>query len=130
MGIFILIGLAVVEVVNSSTSFSATYDEPYHIANGMEWLDRGTQSEFEQPPLAQGAIALGCYLEGIRSSSEKSNAWDKGIAILQSGGDYRNNLKRARLGVLPFFVLACVVIWLWARCWFSRAAAVCAVFLL
>ena len=127
--VFVLIGMAVVGIENSWTALSATYDEPYHVANGIEWLGQGTQSDLEQPPLAQGAIALGPYLKGIRSPAGNGDVFDKGVAILQSGGDYRNTLKLARLGVLPFFVLACVVTWLWARRWFGRAAAIWAVLL-
>lgn len=107
MGVLMLIGMGVVGVAGNWTALSLTVDETYHIANGMEWLDRGTQRVFEQPPLAQGAVALGPYLKGIRSPAIKSaDLNEEGLAILQSGGDYRNNLRFARLGALPFFVLA------------------------
>src|SRR5580658_4298131 len=132
--VLILAAMAVAGIESSWTVLSATYDEPYHIGNGMEWLDAGTQCDFEQPPLAQGMVALGPYLKGIRLKENRpcvgeGQALGKGIEILQSGGDYRNNLKLSRLGILPFFVLACVVTWLWARRWFGREAAIWAVLL-
>jgi hypothetical protein len=121
--------MAVFRIVNSAYTLSTTYDEPYHIGNGMAWLARGIQSSLEQPPLAQGAVALGLYLAGVRSSTSTDDGNDLGVAVLQQGGDYRNHLRLARLGALPFFVLACGVVWLWARHWFSRAAALWAVLL-
>ncbi|HYB61976.1 MAG TPA: glycosyltransferase family 39 protein [Methylomirabilota bacterium] len=108
---------------------SATYDEPYHIAAGMEWLDKGTYTyESQHPPLARVALALGPYLRGLRSCS-RTDAKDEGYAILYSAGNYKYNLAAARSGNLPFFVLGCLVVFLWARRWFGRAAAVWGVLL-
>ena len=105
------------------TTFTATYDEPLHIADGMEWLDKGTYTyEHQHPPLARIAVSLGPYLSGLRSHSLK-NAGDEGNAILFSNGSYLKNLRLARLGNLPFLFLGCVVVFLWARRWFSRATA-------
>jgi len=95
----------------------------------MEWLDKGTYTyEFLHPPLARVAMAVGPYLKGLRSHS-LANFIDEGNAILYSDGDYWGNLSLARLGNLPFLVLASVVILLWARRWFSRAAGLWALFL-
>jgi 4-amino-4-deoxy-L-arabinose transferase-like glycosyltransferase len=121
--------MSVVGVVNSWTALSATFDEPYHIASGMEWLDKGTYTyEPQHPPLARVVIALGPYLKGLRSIS-LPDMLDEGNAILYSSGDYRSNLASARSGNLFFLVLACFFTFLWARRWFSRAAAIWAVVL-
>jgi 4-amino-4-deoxy-L-arabinose transferase-like glycosyltransferase len=129
IGVLILIGVAVVGVVGSWTALSATYDEPYHIASGMEWLDKGTYTiELQHPPLARVAVALGPYLKGVRSFS-LPDAKDEGNAILYSAGNYRSNLASARSGNLPFLALACFATFVWARRWFGRAAAGWAVLL-
>src|SRR5690349_12813359 len=33
---------AIARVYSADAIFTQTYDEPFHIASGMEWLDRGT----------------------------------------------------------------------------------------
>jgi hypothetical protein len=119
----ILILIATALIVHGSYGLSGTVDEPYHIANGLDWLENGKQADLQQPPLAQGAVALGLYLEGMRFPAGNSETSDKGVAILQSNANYRNNLMLARLGALSFFFLGCVIVWLWARRWFNRAAA-------
>jgi hypothetical protein len=129
VGLLTLIGIATALIVSSWSVLSGTVDEPYHIANGLDWLEHGIQADFEDPPLAQGAMALGLYLEDRHFPEGNGEISDKGIAILESGGNYRNNLKLARLGELPFFFLGCLIVWLWARRWFNRATAGWAVLL-
>ena len=129
LGALIPIGMAVFGIVGSWTSLSATWDEPLHIAGGMEWLDKGRYTyTLEQPPLARIATALGPYLKGLRSSS-LPDAIDEGNAILYSTGNYRSNLAAARSGNLLFLALAGFSVFLWAHRWFGRAAAGWAVLL-
>ena len=59
-------------------------------------------------------IAVGPYLAGVRSQNEKS-LWDEGQKILLADGRYERNLTLARLGILPFFVLASFAVFFWAR---------------
>jgi 4-amino-4-deoxy-L-arabinose transferase-like glycosyltransferase len=51
----------------------------------------------------------------------------EGNRILEARGTYGRNLALARAGTLPFFVIACVVVWLWARRLFGPAPAVASV---
>ena len=51
------------------------------------------------------ADALGPYVSGLRSYARETG-WEEGNQILYSGGAYWRNLRLARLGALPFFVLA------------------------
>src|SRR3954470_3884500 len=52
-------------IVATYSVFNHTFDEPAHIATGMEWLDRGSYSwEPQHPPLARVLTALGPYLMG------------------------------------------------------------------
>jgi hypothetical protein len=109
--------------------FNQTWDEPAHVAAGMQWLDRG-QYTYEplHPPLARVMVALGPRLAGIRSAGH-DNVWLEGNSILYAGGAYQRNLALARLGVLPFFVLASLVVFAWTRRIGGMTAAVCAVLL-
>src|SRR5262245_54933260 len=79
----VLLASAVAGIQSSWTALSPTYDEPYHIANGLAWLGRGTQDDFEQPPLAQGVAALGLYLKGIRVAPAKRPVREDVRAIQQ-----------------------------------------------
>src|SRR5690242_6750992 len=93
----------------------------------MEWLEKGAYTyELQHPPLARVAVALGPYLSGLRSHSIRSSPYDEGNAILYSSGDPVKNVKLARLGNLPFFVLGCVVVFMWGWRWFGPAEAVIA----
>jgi 4-amino-4-deoxy-L-arabinose transferase-like glycosyltransferase len=123
------IGIAVVGIENSWTNLSATYDEPYHIASGMEWLHNGPNTNrLENPPLASVVVALGPYFRGLRSPSLWS-LYVEGNTILYSDGSYSSNLASARCSNLIFFALACIAIFQWARGWFNRTAAIWAVIL-
>ncbi len=110
----LLIGVAAMRIVTTYSVFSETYDEPAHIATGLELLDRGTYTyETQHPPLARTAAALLPYLAGARSQGQP-DMWREGRAILYSGNTTRT-LFLARLGMLPFFLLACGALWAWTR---------------
>ena len=127
--VLLLIGVAAVAVARTWTTFTATFDEPLHLASGMEWLDKGSYSyELQHPPLARAALALGPYLKGLRSFS-LPEAKAEGNAILYSGGSYWSNLASARGGNLLFLAQAGVIVFLWARRWFSKTTGLWAVLL-
>lgn len=120
--VLIFVGAAV-RVVMTYPVLTQTYDEAYHLATGMEWLDLGRYTyEYGHPPLARALIALGPYLVGLHSFGMRDgNA--EGNALLHSGDRYWRNLSLARLGTLPFLLSACLVVWLWSNELFGRAAA-------
>jgi hypothetical protein len=119
----LLVAFAVARIVATYRVFNQTYDEPAHIASGIEWLDEGQyRYEHQHPPLARVAVALGPYLAGIRCSGLKS-VWEEGNEILYSGGRYFRTLALARMGILPFFVIACALVWSWSRRLFGTGAA-------
>ncbi|HYF08537.1 MAG TPA: glycosyltransferase family 39 protein [Acetobacteraceae bacterium] len=105
--------------------FTHTYDEPAHLATGIEWLDRGTyRHEPQHPPLARVALALGPWLDGLRaerpaphasSPSRPAEMWFEGGALLHGRGEYQRTLTLARAGILPFFVLAAALVWWWTQ---------------
>ena len=107
--------------------FNQAYDEPYHVAAGMEWLDKGVYLyERQHPPLSRIAVALPLYLRGLRAHSIK-NPIEEGNVILQTGGEYADNLALARFGNLPFFLLSVLLLALWANRLFGPCTALTSV---
>ncbi len=111
--VFVLIGT--VQIVRTYAVFSNTYDEPAHLATGMEWLDL-QRYDYERlhPPLARIAAAVGPFLGGVRSTGSP-DMWNEGRALLYGDGGYGRNLTLARLGILPFFVVALMIVWFWTK---------------
>jgi hypothetical protein len=125
----LLTGMTVYRLATVYTTYSGTFDESFHIAAGMEWLDKGVYTyEWQHPPLARIAVAIGPYLAGLRSHSIKIAPLE-GNAILETNHVYQHNLMLARLGNLPFLMLACVVISLWASRWFTPTTGILALLL-
>jgi hypothetical protein len=113
--------------------YSNTWDEPEHLAAGVELLDRGRyEYDTEHPPLGRLFLALGPWLAGAHSfSTPPPEGTLEGVDILYSGGHYWRYLTLARLGALPFLALLLFVTWLWARRVLASAwAALLAVLLL
>jgi 4-amino-4-deoxy-L-arabinose transferase-like glycosyltransferase len=124
----LLVGIGSARIISTYTVFNHTVDEPAHIACGMEWLDKGIYKlEPQHPPLARVAAAVGPYLLGRRSMNGPSMYYE-GEAILVFEGNYLDNLAAARLGILPFFWIASLVVYLWTRRYFGEPAAALAVF--
>jgi len=111
----LLVAAGTLRIVATYPVFNHTIDEPAHIACGMEWLAKGAyRYEPQHPPLARVASALGPYLAGIRSFG-RPDIYQEGAAILYRNGHYDRNLVLARLGILPFFWIASLAVYLWAR---------------
>ena len=71
------LGLTAVMVLGMSVSastwhvFGHTWDEPEHIAAGMDLVDRWQYDyDIQHPPLARVMFALGPYLAGARSQGK------------------------------------------------------------
>src|SRR6478672_8078798 len=89
---------------------SITFDEPAHIAAGMQLLDKDKFTyEPLHPPLARVAAALGPFLAGYHSQ-DGGDMWIEGRRIFYGPGNRPDTelLALARLGVLPFFVASLV----------------------
>src|SRR6202044_3456189 len=100
--------------------FNHTIDEPAHIACGMEWLTKGVyRYETQHPPLTRVAAALGPYLAGVHAYG-KPDMYQEGAAILSANGHYDRDLALSRLGILPFFWIAALVVYLWAKRYFDE----------
>jgi 4-amino-4-deoxy-L-arabinose transferase-like glycosyltransferase len=125
----LLVLVGSLRIVATYPVFNHTADEPSHILCGMEWLDKGTYYLWpEQPPLCRVAAAFGPYLVGRRW--ENLPGFDeRAIAILAGDKHYDRNLALARLGILPFFWIASLAVYLFGRRCAGVPGALAALFL-
>jgi hypothetical protein len=120
-----LVAVASARIVTTYTVFNHTVDEPAHIACGMEWLDRGTYHyEAQHPPLSRVMMAILPHYIAKAHSWDRPLMFNEGAAVLYTGNQYDLTLALARLGILPFFWLACWVVFWWARRSFGDVMAV------
>ena len=62
--------------------FWQTWDEPFHLAAGLEWWSQGDYSyERFHPPLARVAIAFLPWMAGLKSDPTAVNHWAEGNEI-------------------------------------------------
>lgn len=110
----VLVAVSVARIIANSVQLSETYDEGVHIAAGIELLDKGTFTwEPKHPPLSRVAVALGPWLAGARFQG-MPDIWSEGRAIIHAQ-NAEQTLFLARLGVIPFFLLAAAMLWRWTR---------------
>jgi hypothetical protein len=123
----ILIAAASVRIAATYNVFNHTFDEPAHIACGLQWLDQGIyEYEYQHPPLTRIMVALGPYLAGARSNRQNEMTIE-GATILYGGSQYEKRLALSRAGNLPFFWLAAWMTFLWGRKILGAMGAVFAV---
>jgi hypothetical protein len=101
---------AVVWTVASASSLSHTFDEPHHLATGIEWWQFGTYRWWtENPPLPKVVTALVPYLAGMRLPAPpptlKTRPWIAGVELLEAAPDYERTLMLARIGTVTFLLL-------------------------
>ena len=128
--IFLLLAsIGAARIAATYRSMAQTSDETPNIACGMQYLDLGRYDYGAfHPPLARLAIAVGPYLYGARAQ-KLPDRWKEGNAVLNSAPRYGKALTLARLGILPFFLLACTIVWLWGRKLLGEWGALAPVFL-
>jgi 4-amino-4-deoxy-L-arabinose transferase-like glycosyltransferase len=116
-GLILLILVASLLAASTWRIYGHTWDEPEHLAAGLELLDRGKyEYDTEHPPIARVLIALGPFLTGSHSfGTPPPDGTQEGIDILYDGGHYDRTLMLARLGTLPFLAVLLLAMWLWAR---------------
>jgi len=112
--LWILTGVAVVAAVawtiGSAAALSHTFDEPHHLATGIEWWQFGTYRWWtENPPLPKVVAALGPYLAGVRLPADPASLhtkpWIPGVELLYGAASYQRTLMLARLGTVVFLLL-------------------------
>ena len=135
----ILTIVAIFRIIATYPSISVAYDEPAHIACGMEWLDKGTfQLEPLHPPLARIAAALGPYLAGARlpqvgrvsdPTGSSFDIYPAGNEILYTRDQFGHNLALARMGEIPFILVGAALVFFWTRNLYGAWTAVVGIFL-
>src|SRR5215472_3452742 len=117
------IAIAIARIVSTYHVFASTSDEPAHIACGLEYVANHVYKlETQHPPLARALVALVPYLSGTRPRGKPTfqlEGWD--LITYEHHPDL--TMTRMRFGILPFFVLACLVTFFWTRRYFGDTAA-------
>jgi Dolichyl-phosphate-mannose-protein mannosyltransferase len=125
----LLVAGASLRIISTYTVFNHTIDEPDNLAAGMEYLSTGRfLYEDVHPPLARVFGALGPFLAGERFHPGP-NAYGEGYRILGTGAHYDRILALGRAGILPFFWVGSLVVFLWGRRAGGPVAAVVATLL-
>ncbi len=110
-----LVAVASLRIAATYPVLSLTADEPAHFACGLEFLQKHVyRYESQHPPLARMMTALGPYMEGARLRGDFSFG-EEGVEVIVHSADPQRTVNLMRLGILPFFWLACLVVFLWAR---------------
>src|SRR5262249_49893959 len=126
-----LLAVGIARIISTYHVFNHTIDEPSHIACGIEWWEKGSYTiETKHTPLARISVALGPYLAGVRGTGATN--WQDTYPILSANGHYWRNLTLGRIGVLPYFIITTIVMFLWTKRLFgpSTGLAAAAVFTL
>jgi len=121
----VLIGFALLRIAATYSIFNHTIDEGAHLACGLQWFQGLYNYDPKHTPIARIFIAALPYLDGLRSHADPSY-WREGVLDLSTGGHYWRNLTLARLGVLPFFVLAVAMVYVWTKHIFDPPTALLA----
>jgi MFS family permease len=121
-----LVGIAGARIMSTYRALSLTVDEPAHFACGLEYIARHVyRLETQHPPLSRMLQALGPYLAGARPlglpTMEK-----EGLSVIARSGNVDRTVFLMRLGNLPFFLVACLVVCGWSWHTFGRPVAVMA----
>ena len=100
-------------VVSTYPVVSSTSDEWAHFGAGLQWWQSGDyRIEYQHPPLARIAVAFVPHLDGFPPLGPEA-----GPLLVAP-----NYVTLSRLGILPFYLLSLIIIWLWAcRLWGHRA---------
>src|SRR5215469_10840476 len=106
-----IIALGTLRIVSTYSETGLTWDEPGHMACGLQYLgDHVYAYEAQHPPLARVASAFGPFLSGARPLHTK-NQDQEGVNLMYRSGHPAAMMTWMRLGILPFFVLAAVIVY-------------------
>src|SRR5215831_7340759 len=111
----LLVVIASLRIASTWQVFNHTIDEPDNLAAGLEYLSTGRYLyEDVHPPLSRVFAAAGPYLAGERFHAGP-DAYREGYRVLGTGAHYDRILALSRAGILPFFWIAGLVVYLWGR---------------
>lgn len=111
----VVLAIAAGRIVLTYNALSFTFDEPYHFICGLEYLSKHQyRYETQHPPLQRAADALLPYLDGMRTAG-KPKVSEEIAALFPPDARTNRTMILMRAGVLPFFLIAAAVVFLWAR---------------
>ena len=120
------VAAASVRIAATYNQLSLTFDEPAHLACGMEYVAHHVyRYESQHPPLSRAMIALVPYLDGVRPHGLAIHTFE-GVDEVRASRDPDRTVILARAGNLPFFWIACLVVFVWTQRYFGAAEAVAA----
>jgi Dolichyl-phosphate-mannose-protein mannosyltransferase len=121
-----LLVIASIRIISTYGALSLTIDEPTHLACGLEFLANHTYNRDPvDPPLSRIMQALGPWLAGARPLGIARTSVE-GLSVIASSGHVNRTIFLMRLGNLPFFLLACLVVFEWSRRAFGKPTAILA----
>lgn len=110
-----LVLLAAAAALQSSNHLIAAYDEPVHIATGLQWWASHRFSyEPLTPPLARMVVAFLPWLDGLQPQGAPGH-WQEARAVLAAAPDPARTLLLARAGTLLFLAWSAAAAWALAR---------------
>ena len=135
IGVLIIL---VVQLVLCSGRTSATYDEQYHIANGLNFLRRGDPGLVpEHPPLIDVIAALPLLADrdlvlppAYESSQAVNSLAFSDLLVWKLNPDGPSIIARARIPIMVLTLLLAVVVYAWGRELYGSAAGLLALILL
>jgi hypothetical protein len=111
----VLILIACLRIAATWEPLALTVDEPGHFACGLEYLSRHVyRYEPQHPPLARAMTAILPYLTGTRTVGNPDRE-NEGTSIIIHDAHPDRFVALMRAGMLPFFILACLMVFCWAR---------------
>lgn len=124
--------LAIVLIAAARTAstfgvFSATLDEPAHIAAGFDWWRGDYTTDPTHPPLERILSALPLVVSGVPGSTDPDFV-RRGNDLLYHADRYSWHLALARSGNLAFLAVAIVIVALWTARSFGIGAGILAAF--
>lgn len=114
VAVALLLAIAVVRIAATYTRFSETADEPMHLTAGLQIFEGAYDIHPANPPLPRALTALGPWLAGARFE-RTPDIMEEVLRQFYEPGPYERMLLLARLGTLPFFLVAALATWAWAR---------------
>ena len=122
----LLIAIGTLRIVATYPETGITFDEPGHMACGLQFLAQHVyRYETQHPPLARVLSALGPYLDGARPTGDPKQDRE-GVIVMYRNGQVLRTLILMRLGILAFFPLCGLVVYLWTARYFGKLMAVMA----
>ncbi len=120
------IGIACARIIATYNSLSLTTDEPDDLSAGLEFIAKHTYTlSVAHPPLSRMMQAIGPYLAGVRLPNLSGFA-QFSINSIALSGQVQRTIFLMRLGNLPFYILACLVVCGWSWYAFGKPVAVVA----